>query len=61
MEYVTCLTHPLHRLVEVVRKYFPNVDQLISNCKKIFLKDPSKVHKKMVPNVSLLPQPVLTR
>lgn len=33
-EHVTCLPHALHRIAEEVRKYFPKVGQLISNCKK---------------------------
>lgn len=43
MEHVTCLAHGLHRVAEEIRKHFPKVDQLISNCKKIFLKAPSRV------------------
>jgi len=30
MEHVICLTHSLHRVAEEVKKYFPKVDQLIS-------------------------------
>jgi len=63
MEHVTCLAHALHRVAEEIRKNFPKVDQLISNCKKIFLKAPSRVHifKELAPNIPLPPQPVLTR
>jgi hypothetical protein len=45
MEHVTCLAHALHRVAEEIRKNFPKVDQLISNCKKIFLKTVSRVQR----------------
>lgn len=63
MEHVTCLAHGLHRVAEEVRKYFPKVDQLISNVKKIFLKCPARIQffREKAPNISLPPQPVLTR
>jgi hypothetical protein len=63
MEHVTCLAHALHRVAEEIKKHFPKVDQLISNCKKIFLKAPSRVQifKEIAPNIPLPPQPVLTR
>uniref|UniRef100_A0A2S2QIM4 DUF659 domain-containing protein n=1 Tax=Sipha flava TaxID=143950 RepID=A0A2S2QIM4_9HEMI len=63
MEHVTCLAYALHRVAEEIRKHFPKVDQLISNCKKIFLKAPSRVQifKKIAPNIPIPPQPVLTR
>lgn len=37
IEHVTCLLHQLHRVYEEIRINFPEVDQLISNVKKIFL------------------------
>jgi hypothetical protein len=63
MEYVTCLAHGLHSIVEEVCKYFPKVDQLISNVKKCFLKCPARIQffRKKAPNISLPPQTVLTR
>lgn len=40
-----------------------SIDQLISNCKKIFLKAPSRIQifKGHAPKIPLPPQPVLTR
>lgn len=63
MLHVTCVAHALHRVAEEIRKYFPKVDQLISNGKKIFLKAPSRVNtfKEIAPTIPLPPQPVLTR
>lgn len=57
--HVTCMAHWLHRVVEAIREKYQNVDWLISNTKKIFLKAPSRVNtfKEMYPNLSLPPQP----
>ncbi|KAL4084079.1 hypothetical protein QTP88_029395 [Uroleucon formosanum] len=61
--HVTCMAHGLHRVAEAIREKYQNVDRLISNSKKIFLKAPSRVNtfKDMYPNLSLPPQPILTR
>ena len=40
LTHLTCLAHALHRVAEHVRSLFPDVDKLISNGKKIFLKSP---------------------
>jgi hypothetical protein len=40
---VTCLAHALHRLAEEVRGSYPEVDKLIVNGKKIFIKSPLRV------------------
>jgi hypothetical protein len=63
MTHLTCVAHALHRISEYIRGLFPNVDKLISNGKKVFLKAPSrcKLFKETLPNVSLPPQPVITR
>ncbi len=63
MLHLTCLAHALHRISEQVRGLFPDVDLLVSNGKKIFLKAPSRVEifKDIAPNLALPPQPVLTR
>jgi len=45
MLHVTCLAHVLHREVEEVRGSYPDVDKLISNGKKIFIKSPLRVQK----------------
>ncbi|KRX32810.1 hypothetical protein T06_1542, partial [Trichinella sp. T6] len=41
MLHLTCLAHGLHRIAEHIRCLFPDVDRLISNMKKVFLKAPS--------------------
>lgn len=63
MIFITCLAHGLHRVAEEVRKLYPNVDSLISNAKKVFLKANSRVEKfkEMAPGLPLPPQPVITR
>ena len=63
MLHITCLAHALHRICEEIRRLFPEVDQIIANGKKIFLKAPSRVQifQEMASDVPLPPQPVLTR
>jgi len=63
MEHVTCLAHALHRVSEEIRKYFPLVDEFISNMKKVFLKAPSRtlIFKTFAPNIPLPPNPVITK
>ncbi|KAL4083875.1 hypothetical protein QTP88_029191 [Uroleucon formosanum] len=41
--HITYMAHGLHRLSEAIRDEFSNVDLLISNTKKVFLKAPSRV------------------
>lgn len=41
--HVTSLAHGLNRVAEKVRDMFPNVNKLVNNIKKIFLKAPSRV------------------
>jgi hypothetical protein len=45
MIHVTCLAHALHRVAEEVRGSYPEVDQLIANGKKIFIKSPLQAQK----------------
>ncbi|XP_049868037.1 uncharacterized protein LOC126378420 [Pectinophora gossypiella] len=63
MKHVTCLAHALHRVAEKIRSEYPDVDTLIANGKKFFLKSPSRVKllKDMYPNLPLPPQPIITR
>ncbi|KAL4149446.1 hypothetical protein QTP88_003396 [Uroleucon formosanum] len=63
MIYVTCLAHALHRVAEEIRIHFLNIDELINNVKKVFLKAPSRIQifKTMAPDIPLPPRPVLTR
>jgi hypothetical protein len=63
MKHVTCIAHALHRVAEKIRCQYPDVDTLIANLKKVFLKSPSRVKllKDLYPNLPLPPQPVITR
>ena len=63
MIHLTCLCHGLHRIAEEIRINFPNINKLISNVKKVFLKVPSRkeMFQNAAPESVLLPQPVLTR
>lgn len=63
MKHITCLAHGLHRVAEEVRDNFKNVDMLISNVKKIFLKSPERVRlfKEKYPSIPLPPEPIITR
>lgn len=63
MQHVTCLAHELHRVSEQIRLEYNDVDILIVNVKKIFLKAPSRVKilKEKYPNLPLPPEPVVTR
>jgi hypothetical protein len=63
MIHVTCLAHMLQRIAEKVRELFPNVNTLVNNLKKVFLKAPHRVevYKDVLPNVALPPESILTR
>jgi len=61
--HTTCLAHMLNRIAEKVREIYPNVNTLINNIKKSFLKAPSRVqlYREELPGVPLPPEPVVTR
>jgi hypothetical protein len=63
MVHLTCLAHGLHRVAEEIRVNYPDVDSLIYNVKKIFLKTSLRVEKfkQEAPSLSLPPMPVITR
>lgn len=63
MKHFTCMAHALHRLTETIRSNYTDVDILINNVKKVFLKAPNRVNvlKEMFPDLPLPPQPVITR
>lgn len=63
MIHVTCVAHAMHRVAETIRAFYPEVDRLISNVKKVFNKAPSRIRKfnETAPGVPLPPQPVVTR
>ena len=47
---------------KTIRVLYPNVDKLIANAKKVFVKSPSrvKIFKTRAPNTPLPPSPVIT-
>ncbi|CAI6344410.1 unnamed protein product [Macrosiphum euphorbiae] len=61
--HVTCVAHMFNRIAERVREMYPDVNKLISNIKKVFLKSPYhvQVYKEILPDTPLPPEPVLTR
>ena len=61
--HVTCTIHGIHRISEVIRIYFANVNKLISSTKKVFLKAPLRIqaYKENLPDVPLPSEPVITR
>ena len=61
--HVTHLAHALHRVVKEVRRSYPEVEKLIVNRKKIFIKSPLRVQKfkEEAPTLPLPPQPIVTR
>lgn len=63
MVHVTCLAHACHRVAEEIRGNFPDVDKLIGNVKKVFLKSPSRVNifQSEAHGIPLPPAPILTR
>lgn len=60
--HVTCMAHALNLIAEKVRDSFPELNSLVNQGKKIFLKAPSRVvvYKELM-EVALPPTPVLTR
>ena len=61
--HITCLAHGLHRVAKEVRENFTQVDFLVSETKKIFVKAHSRKQpfKSTAPGVPLPPEPVITR
>jgi len=61
--HVTCVAHMLNRIAEKVRDIHPNINKLINNVKKSFLKAPSRVqiYKELLPGKPLPPEPIITR
>lgn len=60
--HVTCIAHAFHRLCETIRVMFPEVNDLISYVKKVFVKAPSRVLIwKRTCDLPLPPEPILTR
>jgi len=63
MIHVTCAAHMLQRIAEKVRELYPDINTLVNNLKKVFLKSPSRVdiYKDTLPSTPLPLEPILTR
>lgn len=62
--HLTCLAHGLSLVSETVRNASEDVDHLIANGKKVFLKAPSRVEiyrETLGSSFPLPPQPIVTR
>jgi hypothetical protein len=61
--HVTCVVHALHSVCEAIHVLYPNVDKLVANGKKIFVKSPARIElfKNKAPDTLLPPTPVITR
>jgi hypothetical protein len=61
--HIICFAHGLNRVCEKLREQYPDVNGVISNIKKIFVKAPTRVarFKELLPNTALPPEPVITR
>ena len=61
--HITCLAHGLYRVCESLREMFPEVNDLVSTVKRIFVRAPSHtiIWKVVCPEVPLPPEPVLIR
>jgi hypothetical protein len=55
--------HGFHLIAEKIRENYYNVDKIIANVKKVFLKVPYRVaiFKDKAPNIPLPPDPIITR
>jgi len=60
---MTCITHACNPIAEKVHELFPNINILINNGKKIFIKSPSRISifRDKRENIPLPPVPVITR
>jgi hypothetical protein len=63
MVHMTCLAHSVHRAAGEIREIYPDVDMLISEVKKMFVKALLRVQKfkQDASSMLLTPQPVLRR
>ena len=61
--HVTCLAHALSLVAEVIRNQYEDVNGLISNVKKVFLKAHLRIQtfREDLLDCPLPPEPVLTR
>jgi hypothetical protein len=61
--HVTCCAHGLHRVAEFIRDKFESVNLLVSSVKAVFVKANLRraAFKRMLPDLPLPPEPVLSR
>lgn len=61
--HLTCLAHGINRVAETIRSSYPEIDKLIANIKKNFVKSPSRINffKEKTSGLALPPQPIITR
>lgn len=55
---VTCLAYGLHRVAELARTIFPNMNLLISTTKKVFVKAQSRKRKFIQETNGVVPIPM---
>jgi hypothetical protein len=60
--HITCVAHALHRVCETICVLYPNVNKLVANRKKIFVKSLARLElfKNKAPDAPLPPTPVIT-
>ena len=63
MVHMTCIAYTCNLISEKVRELFPNINILINNGKKIFLKSPSRISifRDEMENIPLPSVPIITR
>jgi hypothetical protein len=61
--HVTCVVHALHSVCETIPVLYPNVDKLVANWRKIFVKSPARIEifKNKAPDTPILTTPVITQ
>lgn len=61
--HITCKVHALHLVAETIRNCFLEVDGLIANTKKVFLKSPKRISefRTQCPDIPTPPEPIITR
>jgi hypothetical protein len=61
--HVICIAHALHKVYETIHVLYTNVDKLVANGNKIFVKSPAGIElfKCKVPDTPLPPTSVITR
>ena len=61
MIHINCLANNLNRVAEKVVELYPELNEIISLGEQVFLKAPLRREKLLTKNLSLSPEPVITR